>query len=128
MVTGIVHVWSLRYPFAGSTGVEFARGLMDPTPVLLVHAAPEALTVEVYENGSELIAIGQDLIRKSDPTPITKLKIDGERITREDVWPGDDDIGLPVILPGGEVGIITEWSNAADLRSWEWSVRFSNQI
>jgi hypothetical protein len=128
VVTGIVHVWSLRYPFAGSTGVEFARGLMDPTPVLLVHAAPEALTVEVYENGSELIATGQDLIRKSDPTPITRLRIDGERITREDVWPGDDDIGLPVILPGGEVGIITEWSNAADLRSWEWSVRFSNHI
>jgi hypothetical protein len=127
-VTGIVHVWSLRYPFAGSTGVEFARGLMDPTPVLLAHAAPEALTVEVYENGSKLIAIGQDLIRKSDPTPITKLRIDGERITREDVWPGDDDIGLPVILPGGEVGIMTEWSNAADLTSWEWSVRFSNHI
>ena len=128
MVTGIVHVWSLRYPFAASTGVEFARGLMDPTPVLLVHAAPEALTVEVYENGSELIAIGRDLIRQSDPTPITKLKVDGERITREDVWPGDDDIGLPVILPGGEVGILTEWSNAADLRSWGWSVRFSNHI
>jgi hypothetical protein len=127
-VTGIVHVWSLRYPFAGSTGVEFARGLMDPTPVLLAHAAPDALTVEVYENGSKLIAIGQDLIRKSDPTPITKLRIDGERITREDVWPGDDDIGLPVILPGGEVGIITEWSNATDLTSWEWSVRFSNHI
>jgi hypothetical protein len=127
-VTGIVHVWSLRYPFAGSTGVEFARGLMDPTPVLLAHAAPEALTVEVYENGSKLIAIGQDLIRKSDPTPITKLRIDGERITREDVWPGDNDIGLPVILPGGEVGIMTEWSNAADLTSWEWSVRFSNHI
>jgi hypothetical protein len=127
-VTGIVHVWSLRYPFAGSTGVEFARGLMDPTPVLLAHAAPEALTVEVYENGSKLIAIGQDLIRKSAPTPITKLKIDGERITREDVWPGEEDIGLPVILPGGEVGIVTEWSNAADLTSWEWSVRFSNHI
>jgi hypothetical protein len=127
-MTGVVHVWSLRYPFAGSTGVEFARGRIDPTPVLLAHAAPEALTVEVYENGSRLVAVGSDLIRKSDPTPITRLTIDAERVLREDIWPGDDDVGLPVILPGGEVGILTAWSNAADLTSWEWSVRFSNHI
>jgi hypothetical protein len=123
-----VHVWSLRYPFAASTGVEFARGRIDPTPVLLAHAAPEALTVEVYENGSKLVAIGPDLVRKGDASPMTKLTIDGERVTREEVWPGEDDIGLPVILPGGEVGILTGWSNATDRASWEWSVRFSNHI
>ena len=123
-----VHVWSLRYPFAASTGVEFARGRLDPTPVLLAHAAPEALTVEVYENGSRLVAVGRDLIREGEGTPITKLTMDGERITREDIWPTDDDIGLPVILPGGEVAILTEWSNAPDHTSWEWSVRLSNHV
>jgi hypothetical protein len=127
-VNGVVHVWSLRYPFAAATGVEFARGRLDPTPVLLAHAAPEALSVEVYENGSRLVAIGQDLIRKGASTPITKLTMDGERITRDDIWPMEDDIGLPVILSGGEVGILTAWSNAPDHTSWEWSVRFSNHV
>jgi hypothetical protein len=127
-VTGVVHVWSLRYPFAASTGIEFARGRLDPTPTLLAHAAPEALTVEVYVNGSELVAIGQDLVRKGASTPITKLTMDGERVTREEIWPTDDDIGLPVILPGGEVGILTEWSNAPDHTSWEWAIRLSNHI
>jgi hypothetical protein len=127
-VTGVVHVWSLRYPFAASTGIEFARGRLDPTPALLAHAAPEALTVEVYENGSKLIAIGLDLVRKGDSTPITRLTMNGERITREDIWPADKDLGLPVILPGGEVGILTEWWNAPDRTSWEWSVRLSNHV
>jgi hypothetical protein len=127
-MTGLVHVWSLRYPFAAATGVEFARGRLDPTTVLLAHAAPEALTVEVYENGSRLVAIGQDLPRKGDATPITRLTMDDERIRREDIWPDEDDIGLPVILPGGEVGILTAWSNAPDHTSWEWSVRFSNHV
>ena len=99
---------------AASTGIEFARGRVDPTPALLAHAAPEALTVEVYENGSKLIAIGQDLVRKGEPTPITRLTMSGERISREDIWPAEDDLGLPVILPGGEIGILTDWSNAPD--------------
>lgn len=127
-MTGILHVWSLRYPFAAATGIEFARGRLDPTPVLLAHAAPEALTVEVYENGSRLVAIGQDLVRKGASSPITKLTMDGERITRDDIWPVEDDIGLPVILPGGEVGILIAWSNPPDQTSWEWSVRFSNHL
>jgi hypothetical protein len=127
-MTGLVHVWSLRYPFAAATGVEFARGRLDPTTVLLAHAAPEALTVEVYENGSKLVAIGQDLVRKGEATPITRLTMDDERVRREDIWPDEDDIGRPVILPGGEVGILTEWSNAPDHTSWEWSVRFSNHV
>jgi hypothetical protein len=127
-MTGLVHVWSLRYPFAAATGVEFARGRLDPTTVLLAHAAPEALTVEVYENGSRLVAIGQDLLRKGEPTPITRLTMDDERIRRDDIWPEEVDIGLPVILPGGEVGILTAWSSAPDHMSWEWSVRFSNHV
>ena len=127
-MTGVVHVWSLRYPFAASTGIEFARGRLDPTPALLAHAAPEALTVEVYENGSKLIAIGLDLVRKGESTPITRLTMSGERITREDIWPAENDLGLPVILPGGEVGILTEWWNAPDHTSWEWSVRLFNHV
>ena len=32
--------WSVWYPKAASTGLLLARGLMDPTEQLLVHAAP----------------------------------------------------------------------------------------
>ena len=49
------------------------------------------------------------------------------QIAREDLWPADDDIGRPVILPGGEVGILLGWWNAADGSAWRWQVEFYNQ-
>src|SRR5262245_50948523 len=100
-----MHTWDLWYPKAASTGLAFARGQLDPTDVLLVHAAPEYLTVEVRDDGGERVAFSADL-RRTQQTSIARLRLRGDAVTREDVWPSDEDIGRPVILPGGEVGIL----------------------
>jgi hypothetical protein len=74
-----------------------------------------------------LLAIGTDLHAREE-TPISRLTLDDLRVVRENVWPADADIGLPVILPGGEVGILTSWWNAEDHSSWRWSLELSNSV
>ena len=120
-----LQIWDLWYPQAAATGVAFARGRIDPTNVLLVHAAPPLLTVEVRTDSGKRIAYAQDLPQTTD-RPIARLTLQGENITREDLWPTPSDIGKFVILPGGEVGQLLSWWNAEDGSEWRWQVEFYN--
>jgi hypothetical protein len=122
-----METWALWYPKAASTGLLFARGRLDATRVLLVHAAPEYLTVEVSddEGGSPLTVA--DLKRTAE-TPICRLTKDGGTIVREDIWPSEADINLPVILPGGEVGILKQWWHAVDHKEWRWQIELYNSL
>lgn len=122
-----LELWDLWYPYAAATGVSFARGRLDPTDVLYVHAAPEALTVEVRSDDGRLLARGQDLERTTDEgVPITQLKRVGDQVVRKDLWLTPAELESPVILPGGEVGIIKSWWNAPDHSEWRWLVEFYN--
>ncbi|HMM40282.1 MAG TPA: hypothetical protein PKA95_00095 [Thermomicrobiales bacterium] len=118
-------VWDLWYPNAASQGLSFARGRLDETVVLLVHALPDAIRVEVRDDDGRLLASSDQLERTAD-RPMARLVRDGAAIRREDIWPGQEDIGRPVILPGGEVGILTAWWNADDGSEWRWSIELYN--
>jgi len=122
-----MQTWDLWYPKAASTGLAFARGQLDDTDVLLVHASPEYLTVEVRDNDGTRIAFSADMAR-TQQTPIARLTRQGDAITREDVWPSPDDIGRPVLLPGGEVGILKAWWHADDHKEWRWQIELYNSI
>jgi hypothetical protein len=117
--------WDLWYPKAGATGMAFARGRVDPTDVMLVHAAPPVLTVTVRNMQGEVLAEGVDLPATAE-TPITRLTRRERRIEREDIWPSSQDIGGLVLLPGGEVGTLLQWWNAQDHAEWRWQVEFYN--
>jgi hypothetical protein len=95
------------------------------TEVLLVHAAPDTLDVEVRGDDGLVLATGENLTRTKD-TPMARLTRRGDTIEREDIWPSTEDLGRPVILPGGEVGILIEWWNASDASARRWRVEFSN--
>jgi hypothetical protein len=118
-------IWDLWFPNAAAQGLPFARGRLDHTDILLVHAAPDTLRVEVRADSGELLAAGQALERTAD-RPMTRLTRDGHRIRREDLWPEAQDIGRPVILAGGEVGILRTWWHAPDGREWRWQLEFYN--
>ena len=120
-----LQIWDLWYPQAASTGVAFARGRLDATNVLLVHAAPPMLTVEVRDDNGKRLVYAKDLPQTAD-RPMTRLTVQGERVTREDLWPTQEDIGRLVILPGGEVGQLLKWWNAEDGSEWRWQVEFYN--
>ncbi len=120
-----LQIWDLWYPQAAATGVAFARGRINPTNILLVHAAPPMLTIEVRSDSGKRIAYAQDLKQTAD-RPIARLTLQGSDITREDLWPTQQDIGQLVILPGGEVGQLMSWWNAEDGNEWRWQVKFYN--
>jgi hypothetical protein len=57
--------------------------------------------------------------------PMTLL--DMERGTREDLWPGKEHVGLPVLLPGGEEGRLISFAHSDDGRRWDWIVEFRGE-
>jgi len=120
-----LQIWDLWYPQAGATGVSFARGRLEATKVLLVHAPPPTLTVEVRSDQGQRLAYAQDLAQTAD-RPIARLMIQEEHLIREDFWPAEEDLGLFVILPGGEVGQLKSWWNADDGSEWRWQIEFYN--
>ena len=87
-----IQIWDLWYPQAAATGVPFARGRLDATDVLIVHAPPPMLTVEVRTDNGRRLAMGVDLPQTAD-RPMARLTRRGDQIIREDVWPTADDIG-----------------------------------
>jgi hypothetical protein len=121
-----LQIWDLWYPQAGATGISFARGRLDATNVLLVHAPPSMLTVEVRSEQGQRLAYAENLPYTAD-RPIARLTVKGEGITREDLWPTEADIGQSIILPGGEVGKLVKWWNAGDESEWRWQVEFYNR-
>jgi hypothetical protein len=120
-----LQIWDLWYPQAAATGIPFARGRLEKTNILLVHAPPPTLTVELRSEDGRRLAYAQDLAQTAD-RPIARLTVQGKNILREDVWPGESDIGNLIILPGGEVGKLIQWWNAEDGSEWRWQVEFYN--
>lgn len=120
-----IQFWDLWIPDAASCGISFARGRLDTTETLLAHATPRLLRVEVRDAEGMPLAMGDNLAA-TDDTPITRLRRHGNMILREDIWPTEADYGTPVILPGGEVGILQVWWNAPDHSEWRWRVEFYN--
>jgi len=126
MAHHLCQIWDLWIADTGATGISFARGRLDPTEVLLVHAAPQQLNIEVRDDPGAVLARGNDLLRTAS-TPIARLRRQGERIFREDIWPTEAEYGMPVLLPGGEVGILQQWWNDAGHQEWRWNVEFYNR-
>jgi len=121
MTRGDHQIWDLWYPDAAAQGLPFARGRLASTDILLVHAAPETLDVVVRNDHGQVLAHGSELVRTAE-RPMARLTVNDGKIIRDDLWPEDSDIGRPVILPGGEVGIFLVWWNAEAGSEWRWRV------
>lgn len=120
-----LEIWDLWYPGAAATGLPFARGRLDPTDVLWVHAAPKKLDVTVRRLDGPVRA-RSEVTREGGYLPMTRLAVESGQVVREDRWPGEGDIGALVILPGGEVGTLVAWWNAEEGSEWRWRVEFYN--
>src|SRR2546423_12903149 len=122
--------WDLWFPQAAATGVAFARSRVAADVAgdrLLVHAAPPTLDVTVRADDGTVVASGEGLERH-EKGPMSFLVRRGDRVTLEDGWPTEADIGRLVILPGGEAGILQRWWHADDRSEWRWTVELSNHI
>ena len=54
--------------------------------------------------------------------PIALLELTAR--TRQDVWPGEEHLGLPVLLPGGEVGRLLRFDHSLEGDEWTWALEF----
>jgi hypothetical protein len=86
---------------------------------------PTEVDVLVTDGDDALIARGAHL-RGERPTPIARLTLSGGAVLRENIWPTESDLGSPVILPGGEIGLLTSWWNEDDGSAWRWTIELSN--
>ena len=123
---GMDYVWELRNPDGAMLGVEWARGRSEQREEIIAHSLPERVDVVVRDGQDHVVARSSGL-SGSEPTPMARLRIEGGAVTRESLWPTDDDLGSLVILPGGEIGVLTAWWNADDGSEWRWQVEFHNQ-
>jgi hypothetical protein len=54
--------------------------------------------------------------------PVTLVRM--EDGVREDLWPAEEHAGLPMLLPGGEVGRLIRFEHAPDGSSWSYALEF----
>lgn len=118
--------WTVRSRDGGADGLEFARAVTAGCwERVLIHAAPQRAHVEVRADDGHLVARA-NVDASGLETPIALLTLEDGAVARFDIWPGSEHLGLPVILAGGEVGILRAWLNSDDHQWWRWSVEFSN--
>ena len=118
--------WSIRSGDGGMNGLEFCRSTTaGGLSRVLVHAAPSNAEVEVRDGDGSLVARGT-VERDGDYSPMTLLELAGGSVRRAEIWPTTEHHGLPVLLAGGEVGVLLGWQHAGDQSWWRWSVEFSN--
>jgi hypothetical protein len=120
-----LHIWEIRNPDGGQSGLEVARARMEPHDDVIGHALPERVDIEIYDENRTLVAMGSDLSSELS-SPMARLRIRGRKVERENVWPDESDLETPVILPGGEVGILKSWWHADDHSAWRWTIELSN--
>ncbi len=126
MASSHLETWEVWYPAAAANGLLVARARIDPTGVLWVHSAPPIMAVTVRNEKDEATARGEPLERQGPQLPMTRLERQGDLVVRTDRWPNETDVGALVLLPGGEVGVLLAWWNAADGSEWRWQVEFYN--
>lgn len=117
--------WTIRSGDGGMNGLEFSRATTaGGFSRVLVHAAPAQMQIEIRADDDRRVAQG-DLEREGDYSPMTLVELDGG-LRRREVWPDESYYGVPVLLAGGEVGVLSHWEHAEDRTWWRWSVEFSN--
>ena len=63
-----------------------------------------------------------DPLESEGSLPMTMVRMEAR--TREDLWPGYEHLGLPVLLPGGETGRLEGFDHAPDGSSWRYTLEF----
>ena len=111
--------WAVETSRDGEKWRFFGKGWTLPGESLLLHAVPRYLRYKrADENGSTWC---EPLERVGDE-PMTMLRPDEG--VREDLWPGPEHLGLPMLLPGGENGRLVAFEHAEDGSNWRYTLEF----
>jgi hypothetical protein len=117
--------WEIWNADDGVLGTSFAHSWLEPTDTLIVYDAPDTFDVQLRDSDGNIIASGDDLARSTN-SPMTRLRVRGKKIVRDEIWPqAATDSGYQVLLQGGKVGILKKCSSDADHQEWHLDIEFS---
>jgi hypothetical protein len=124
MGLGNEECWAVETSKDGSKWRFFGRAWKSPGEAVLVHSRIALLRYrqliprETAEWCEPLATAGA--------TPMCLVSMEGH--TRIDVWPGEEHLGLPVVLPGGEVGRLLAFEHAPDGSTWRYQLEFRGAV
>lgn len=95
----------------------FGKAWKAPEEHVLLHAAPRYVRYRPVEEHDWRGPLEQD-----GDHPMTLLDLDDG--VRLDLWPTDEHIGLPVVLPGGEEGRLLRFEHTEDPDRWTYALEF----
>ena len=124
LMTKEQHHWDIWIADDGVLGTSFAHGWLEPTDTLIVYDAPYTFDVQLRDSSGNIIASGDDLARSTD-SPMTRLRIRGKKIVRDEIGPQEAESGYQVLLQGGKVGTLKKCSSDDDHQEWHLDIEFS---
>lgn len=112
--------WAVETSKDGERWRFYGKAWKWPEESVLLHAAPRFLRFR------QVVPIAQAEwcapLEGDGASPMTLVRM--ERREREDVWPGQEHLGLPVLLPGGEAGRLLRFERGADGATWTYALEF----
>ncbi len=125
LMTKEQHHWDIWVADDGVLGTSFAHGWLEPTDTLIVYDAPDTFDVQLRDSDGTIIASADDLARSTD-SPITRLRIRGKKIVRDEIGSHEAiESGYQVLLQGGKVGTLKKCSSDADHQEWHLDIEFA---
>ncbi len=120
MALGNEECWVVETSRDGERWRFFGKAWKSPGEPVLIHAKirylrfRRLLPVEEREWSEPLEAPSE--------TPMTLVEMEAR--SRRDVWPAEEHRGLPVLLPGGEIGRLQAFEHAEDGSDWRYTLEF----
>lgn len=112
--------WAVETSKDGERWRFYGKAWKWPDERVLLHAAPR------FVRFRQIVPVEQsdwcDPLHGDGDTPMTLLGM--ERREREDLWPGQEHLGLLVLLPGGEAGRLLRFERGGDGRTWTYALEF----
>ena len=96
----------------------FGKAWKQPGEPVLLHAVPKFVRFRPVEDEKWCEPLERD-----GEHPMTLLRMEDQ--VREELWPGDEHVGLPMLLPGGEEGRLLRFERVAeDPPQWTYALEF----
>lgn len=117
-VGGSEVAWVVETSRDGQRWRFFGKGWARPGEPLMLHGAPRFVRYRRADGEGSWC----EPLERTGEEPMTLLLL--EEHVRVELWPGEEHVGLPVLLPGGEEGRLLTFSRASDGTSWTYRLEF----
>jgi hypothetical protein len=110
--------WAVETSRDGDRWRFFGKGWTQPGEPLILHGCSRFVRFRRTDQEAEWC---EPLERNGDQ-PMTLLRL--EEGAREELWPEEEHLGLPVLLPGGEEGRLLRFERSSEGDRWTWALEF----